>query len=156
MDVSMMAITRDDYAAKLKQKNAYEFYLQLSEQAIKKKPAKSTLARRKAEFFKIINEADPQHRDKMRSIWTSLSSQSYVLAETNVSEFAMDIDPFMRDVDQLTTERETAKANATRQKFDYFPFLREFFKASFQHGLLHDTSNASTRKSARRRQKRYQ
>ncbi|KAL0138932.1 ubiquitin carboxyl-terminal hydrolase [Mucor lusitanicus] len=139
MDVSLLAITRDDYHAKLTQKNLCVDYLQFSRNVIRRNLAKRTLSNYKKKFSNL------QYRGKMEYIWNSIRCQEYIIAETNIEAFALEIDPFSRQVDQLTAERQRARANSTRQKFDYFPFLHAFFKAGFQNKLLHDTSKASTK-----------
>lgn len=144
-----MAITKDSYHAKLKQKNAYDSYLRLSNEIMKKKLAKSTISRRKKVFFDIINEADTQYHDTLKDIWCSIHSLDFVSAKAKMDAFAIEIDPFRRQVGQLTAERERAKANSTRQKFDYFPFIQAFLKSSFQHNLLHDTPKPAKLKSTK-------
>ncbi|KAK4516238.1 uncharacterized protein ATC70_011208 [Mucor velutinosus] len=151
VDVSLMAITKDNYHAKLKQKNAFNSYLRLSKEVVRKRLAKSTLPRYKKAFFQIINEADTQYHDTMKDIWISMYSQNYTAAEAKIDAFAMEINPFNRQVDQLTAERERAKANSTRQKFDYFPFVQAFFKSSFQYNLLHDPLILAKRKSVEKK-----
>ncbi|KAK4513281.1 uncharacterized protein ATC70_011849 [Mucor velutinosus] len=149
MDVSLLAITKDGYRTKLKQKNAYSSYLQLSNQVTIKRLAKSTVSRRKKAFFDMINEADTQYHDTMKDIWSSLLGQDFASAQAKLDTFAMDIEPFNREVDQLTVKREQEKANSIRQKFDYFPFIRALFKSSFQYNVLHDTTKPVKQKSAK-------
>lgn len=135
-----MAITKDSYHVELKQKNAHDSYLQLSNEVVKKQLAKRTLSRRKKAFFSIINEADTQYHDTMKGIWSSIYAQDFTSAEAKINAFAMETDPFNRQVDQITAERERAKADSIRQKFDYFPFVQAVLKASFRCKFLHDTS----------------
>lgn len=140
MDVSLMAITKDSYHAELKQKNAHDSYLRLSNEVTKKQLAKSTLSKRKKAFFSIINETDAQYQDTMKDIWSSIYNQDLTSAEAKINAFAMETDTFNRQVDQITAERERARADSIRQKFDYFPFVQAVLKASFQCNFLHDTS----------------
>lgn len=149
VDVSLLAITRDDYQAKLKQKNLYNEYLQFTKDVIQKKPTKRQLSKQNNHFLEYINDADTCYRGKMEHIWRLICCQDYTVAETDIDAFATEIDPFNRQVNQLTAERESAKANSTRQKFDYFPFLHAFFKASSQYNLLRDTSKPSKRQPAK-------
>ncbi|KAK4518423.1 uncharacterized protein ATC70_008640 [Mucor velutinosus] len=149
MDVSLLAITKDDYRAKLKKKNDYSSHLQLSNQVTRKRLAKPTVLRRKKAFFDMINEADTQCHDTMKDIWSSLLGQDFASAQAKLDTFAMDIDPFNREVDQLTVKREQEKANSIRQKFDYLPFIRALFKSSFQYNVLHGTTKPAKQKSAK-------
>jgi len=150
MDVSLMAITKDNYHAELQQKSAHDSYLWLSNKIAKKQLAKSTLSRHKKKFFSIINDADTQYHDTMKDIWSSIYSQDRTSAEAKIDAFAAEVDPFNRQVDQITAERERAKADSIRQKFDYFPFVQAVLKSSFRCNFLHDTSKSAKQMSASR------
>lgn len=144
-----MAVVKDTYNTKLKRKNAYDSYLKLSNELAKKKLAQSTLIRRRKAMFNIMQDADVQYHDIMKDIWNTIYQRDYISAEIKMDAFAMEIDPFNQEVEQLTIEKEKAKGSATRQKFDYFPFLQSLFTAGFQHKILHDTSKPTKRKSAK-------
>ncbi|CAO0795659.1 unnamed protein product [Mucor circinelloides] len=146
---NLMAVVKDTYNTKLKRKNAYDSYLKLSNELAKKKLAQSTLIRRRKAMFNIMQDADVQYHDIMKDIWNTIYQRDYISAEIKMDAFAMEIDPFNQEVEQLTIEKEKAKGNATRQKFDYFPFLQSLFTAGFQHKILHDTSKPTKRKSAK-------
>lgn len=151
MDVSLMAIIKDDYRAKLSQKNAHDSFLQLTNNASMQQLATSTLSRRKRTFFDIISEAHTQYHDAMKDIWNSLYSRNFPSAEAKMNAFAIEVESFNRQVDQVTAERKRAKAESTRQKFDYFPFLQAFLNSSFQYKLLHDKSKPAKQKSAKKK-----
>ncbi|KAL9540226.1 hypothetical protein MBANPS3_009806 [Mucor bainieri] len=145
VDVSLLAITRDDYPNKLKQQDTYRSYLGVSRDMIKKKCSKEVVTERRSTYSNLFEEADTEYRDKMDAIWNLMGNSEFVSAEGEMGAFEMEIDSFNQHINQLTADRKTARDNSTRQKFDYFPFLKALFTASIQHGLLHDTSKASKR-----------
>ncbi|KAL9546697.1 hypothetical protein MBANPS3_006532 [Mucor bainieri] len=148
VDASLLAIARDDYPDKLKQKDTYESYLNISRYMIQKKLSKGATSKRKVRHSNFFEEADVQHRAKMDEIWNLMRNNDFISAEKKMGAFEMEIDSFNQHVDQLTANRKKARDNSTRQKFDYFPFFKALFTASIQHGLLHDTSKTSKRSPA--------
>lgn len=143
-----MAVTKDSYRTMLAQKTVYDYCIELATEAIKKKLATSTLKRRKKKLNDFIQDKNMPHYATMIDIWDTLC-QDIDLAQTKLDAFEKLVNPFKRQVELLTAEKEAAKASVVRQKWDYFPFLQMVFSKSFYNDILFDPSKPIKRKPTR-------
>ncbi|KAI9478766.1 MAG: ubiquitin carboxyl-terminal hydrolase [Benjaminiella poitrasii] len=141
LQFSLMAITCSNYHFLKEHHDVYTSCLNSINKIINKETPvkKNAIYYHKKRFFDKFPNKNIPHYDVMLKLWDNIQHNDFKAAAPQMHLLQERVNELAGKLQQSHEEKEAARAEVARQKFDYFPFLVKLFKSSNKHGLLAKT-----------------
>ncbi|OBZ89377.1 Ubiquitin carboxyl-terminal hydrolase isozyme L5 [Choanephora cucurbitarum] len=142
---SLMAVTQDMYPCLLRRKDAYDKCIALTNGAFNRVFAPSTISKKKKACHNLLTLVNSPDAALMSDIWNSLQSGNTEFAKIKLEDFKQQAEALNNQLQLVKEQRDTARIDAERQKFDYTPFINSLLTKAYYHQLLEDNSRPKKR-----------
>ncbi|RCI05285.1 ubiquitin carboxyl-terminal hydrolase, partial [Rhizopus stolonifer] len=143
---SLMAVTRDSYGAMSQQHKAYEECLQITQQVLRQDYSRPTLTRKEKLCLQIMENNNIPQQDILL-FWEDITKGNKEAAQPKMEALQKSAEALKTQLQQLSEQKNLAKIDVERQKFDYFPFINALLTKAYIHQLLQDQSQPKRKKA---------
>ncbi|KAI8358514.1 ubiquitin carboxyl-terminal hydrolase [Blakeslea trispora] len=137
---SLMAVTQDIYPCLLQRREAYDKCIALVNGSLKRPFAYSTLLKKKKLCCNLLAQVDSPDVVLMGDIWNGFISGDIEIAKTQFESFKQKSEALDSQLQLVKEQKDLARIDAERQKFDYTPFINSLLTKAYHHQLIEDST----------------